>query len=89
MKPYLRQNMVRRIHGHNTLCSTIQDIYLRSTDSKVKLLCRIAMRMAKNMETLLQENKPKSEEPKPIVKEKGVNRKREVKKTFQEKYKKK
>jgi len=50
VKPYLRRNMENaKLHGHDNLCSTIRDIYLKSTDEDVRLWCRIAMRMSKNM----------------------------------------
>lgn len=38
-----------KLHGHDNLCSTIRDIYMKSDDEQIKLWCRIAMRMSKNM----------------------------------------
>lgn len=50
VKPYLRRNMDRAsLHGHDNLCSTIRDIYMRSDDDQIKFWCRVAMRMSKNM----------------------------------------
>lgn len=50
VKPYLRRNMDNpKLHGHDNLCSTIRDIYLKSKDEDIKLWARIAMRMSKNM----------------------------------------
>lgn len=50
VKPYLRRNMENpKLHGHDNLCSTIRDIYMKCDDEEIKLWCRIAMRMSKNM----------------------------------------
>jgi hypothetical protein len=60
VKPYLKRNMYReRLHGYNTICSTIRDVFLLSTDEQVKLKCRVAMRMAKSMYNKMKENKLK------------------------------
>lgn len=50
VKPYLRRNMENpRLHGHDNLCSTIREIYLKSNDEEIRLKCCVAMRMSKNM----------------------------------------
>ncbi len=83
IKPYLRQNMERRIHGQDNLCSAIQDIYLGSTDEKIRLWCRIAMRMAKNMEIELTDIKRKLEEKdKRPIQLKKMEKKKLIRKTI-------
>jgi len=58
VEPYRAKNMVNlKLHGHDNLCSTIRDIYVKTTDEDIKLWCRIAMRMSKNMFMALQEYK--------------------------------
>lgn len=58
VKPYLKRNMLRKdLHGHNTICSTIQEIFLMSNDEEVKFRCRIVMRMSKSMHNKLVEYK--------------------------------
>ena len=50
VKPKRRQDMLnRRLHGHDTICSTIRDIYMKSDDVEVKMWACVAQRMAKNM----------------------------------------
>ena len=39
----------RRQHGHDAICSTIRDIYLKTDDEDIKLWCLIAYQMGKNM----------------------------------------
>ena len=58
VKPFLKRNMERdELHGRDNLCSTIRDIYRKSTDEEIRLWCRIAMRMSKNMYNALVEYK--------------------------------
>ena len=55
IKPYLKRNMERnRLHGRNTICSTIRDIYMMAEDERIKLMARIAMRQSKNLYTELK-----------------------------------
>ncbi len=50
VKPYKVHNMENpKLHGRDTLCSTIRDIFRKTEDGDIKLWCRIAMRMSKNM----------------------------------------
>ena len=66
VKLYRRDNMVRNgLHGSNTACATIRDIYLKTDDDEIKLWCRIAMRMTKEMwKTLVKYDQ--------ILKENGI-----------------
>lgn len=55
---YLEHHMDRRdLHGHNTICSIIQEIYLITDDEEIKLRCRTAMTMSKKMDKKLKEYK--------------------------------
>ena len=54
VKPYMVRNMRNpKLHGTDTLCSTLRDIYMRSTDEEVRIWARMAMRMSKNMMLVL------------------------------------
>lgn len=54
VKPYLVRYMQSpKLHGTDTLCSTLRDIYVRSTDEEVKTWTRMAMRMSKHMMLVL------------------------------------
>jgi len=58
IKPYLARHMEQRnLHGQDNLCCTIHDIYMKSSDEEVRLWCRYAMRMSKNMMDALEEYK--------------------------------
>ena len=58
VKPYRTRDMENhRLHGQDNLCSTIRDIYTKSTDEEVRFWCRLAMRMSKNMYKALEEYK--------------------------------
>lgn len=49
VKPYLARRMARHhIHGTDTMCSILHDIYLETRSPQIKLWCRVAMRMSKN-----------------------------------------
>ena len=55
IEPYSVSEMLApRLHGRDNLCSTIRDIYVRTTDEDIKLWCRIAMQMSKHMYVALQ-----------------------------------
>lgn len=49
----------RDLHGHSTICATIQEIYLITDDPEVKIRCRAAMTMSKKMDSKLREYKGK------------------------------
>lgn len=54
VNPFLSRRMEDpKLFGQDNLCSTIRDIYRKSSDKEVKLWCRIAVRMAKNMYSAL------------------------------------
>lgn len=58
IKPYLRRNMERNdLHGCNTICAIVQDIYLNTDDEDIKVRCRVIMRMSKSMHNRLVEYK--------------------------------
>lgn len=50
IQPFPEKDMLRaRFHGYNSLCSTIRDIYAQTDDPEIKLWCRYAMQMSKNI----------------------------------------
>lgn len=62
MKPYLRRNMERRdLHGHDNLCSTIQEMYFLAESEELRVKCCIAMRCSKFLDQRLRAYKAKYE----------------------------
>ena len=58
IKPYLARDMLdRKLHGHDNLCATIRDIYIKSDDLEIKFWCKMAMRMSKNTHKALEKYK--------------------------------
>lgn len=50
IKPYRRRDMEREnLHGRDTICSTIRDVYLMTENEKIKMAARIAMRQSKSL----------------------------------------
>lgn len=49
------QMMLRRYHGHNTICQILRDIYCMTDDEGIGEKCRLAMGMAKKMQNKLKE----------------------------------
>jgi hypothetical protein len=59
--PYKRRNPVSesemdrtRYERHHTICQTLRDIYHMTTDSEIKLKCRVGVAMAKAMQERLK-----------------------------------
>lgn len=64
VKPYLRKNTERTdLHGYDTICANLRDIYLWSNNEDIKTKARIALRMAKSMHNKLVEYKTNKESP--------------------------
>lgn len=58
--PVSVQKMMRtRYHGHNTVCQKLRDIFIKTEDEEIKLMCREAMAMAKAMHNKLKRYKQK------------------------------
>ena len=58
VKPYPQEWMDReQSFPENTVCSVIRDIYFKTDDEDVKLWCRVAVRMTKNMHKALKDYK--------------------------------
>ena len=47
----------KRYHGHNTICEKLREIYMLTDNDEIKMKCRIAMTMAKNMHNKLKSYK--------------------------------
>jgi len=50
----IKKMLNKRYHGHNTICQKLRDIFVKTEDEDIKLMCREAMAMAKSMHTRLK-----------------------------------
>ena len=53
--PMMAPEKMDKIWPHNTVCQIIRTIYQKTDDEEIKLLCRIAVAMAKKMDHKLRE----------------------------------
>ena len=54
VKPFPERRLLRMSHGRDTICSNIRDMFCMTHDEKIRLKCRVAMRMSKEFYTELQ-----------------------------------
>jgi hypothetical protein len=54
IKPASEESMMK-VWPENTICQTLRTIYGKTEDDEIKILCRIAVSMAKKMDTKLRE----------------------------------
>jgi hypothetical protein len=60
VKPVSEGMMLDQRHnGHHTICATLREIFIASTDEEIKLKLRLAMAMAKKMNDKLFHYKQK------------------------------
>ena len=61
-KPVSEDEMLKtRYLHHHTICSTLRNIYIKTTDDHIKEELRLAMSMAKAMQSKLKKYKAKEE----------------------------
>lgn len=58
----VKKMMNPRYHGHHTVCQKLREIFVKTQDEEIKLMCREAMAMAKAMHDKLKYYRKKESE---------------------------